>query len=68
MLHVRESTVEVHLIPRLNYAPKVAALMREQLELWNSQYGQLTDGSGRRIEIHLANRDQIEINMRRSFP
>lgn len=42
--------------------------MREQLELWNSQYGQLTDGSGRRIEIHLANRDQIEINMRRSFP
>lgn len=65
VLHATARTVEVHLIPRVNYAPKLETLMRHQMEQWNTQHSELTDGSGRRIEIHLAKRDQIEINLRR---
>lgn len=65
IVHASETVVEVHLIPRVNYQPKLAELIRRELGKWNQRNAEQRDGRGRRIELHLAQRDEIEIRLRR---
>jgi hypothetical protein len=55
--------LEVHLIPRVNYPPKIRRIIDELLHSYNEKKLTLPDGSGRRLRFHQTTREQLEIKL-----
>ncbi len=55
--------VEAHLLPTVNYPPKVRKLMEQLLEQINAAEPQMPDGSQRRLRLRLAEKEGIQLAM-----
>jgi hypothetical protein len=58
--------IVVHLMPRVNYAPRVRRIITELLAELNAKEPVFPDGSGRRFRLRLANRSELRLSIARS--
>jgi hypothetical protein len=58
--------IEVHLVPTVNYAPKLRKIIERVLQDLNDSALQLPDGSGRKLRLRLTRKEQIEVRIRDS--
>lgn len=56
--------IEVHLVPTVNYAPKLRKIIDRLLQDLNESALQLPDGSGRKLRLRLTRKEQIEVRVR----
>ena len=49
---------------RKSAVSQLVELIGKELGKWNQRNAEQRDGNGRRIELHLAQRDEIEIRLR----
>ena len=55
--------IEVHLVPTVNYAPKLRKIIDRLLQDLNASALQLPDGSGRKLRLRLTRKEQIEVRV-----
>ena len=55
--------VEAHLLPTVNYPPKMRKLIEQLLEQINAADPKMPDGSQRRLRLHLAEKEGIQLAM-----
>ena len=55
--------IEVHLMPRVNYEPKLAGIIKEHLARLNATGLTLPDGSGRKLRLLLTSREQVSVQV-----
>ncbi len=55
--------LEVHLIPRVNYPPKIRRIIDDLLSSYNEKKLTLPDGSGRPLRFYQTTREQIAIKL-----
>lgn len=53
--------VDVHLLPTVNYSPKLRNLIAQILDQMNAAGPQMPDGSKRRLGLHLAKKEGIQL-------
>ena len=63
VLEVGAKRVVVHLMPRVGYPPQVRRIIGTVLEGINAQEPVLPDGSGRRLQLRLAQRSEMELSI-----
>jgi len=56
--------IEVHLVPTVNYAPKLRKIIDRLLQDLNAGELTLPDGSGRKLRLRLTRKEQIEVRVR----
>lgn len=56
--------IEVHLVPTVNYAPKLRKIIGRLLQDLNDSELKLPDGSGRKLRLRLTRKEQIEVRVR----
>ena len=56
--------IEVHLVPTVNYAPKLRKIIGELLHDLSESDLLLPDGSGRKLRLRLTRKEQIEVRVR----
>ena len=66
VLEVATEQIVVHLMPRVNYPPRVQRIINELLAELNAKEPLLPDGSGRRLRLRLANRSELRLSIARS--
>jgi hypothetical protein len=55
--------IEVHLVPTVNYAPKLRKIIDRLLQDLNASAPQLPDGSDRKLRLRLTRKEQIEVRV-----
>ena len=63
VLEVGSDQIVVHLMPRVNYAPKVRRILATVLEGINAMEPILPDGSNRRLKLRLAQRSEMKLSI-----
>jgi len=63
VLEVRPDQIVVHLMPRVNYPPRVRRILATVLEGINAQAPVLPDGSGRPLKLRLAQRSEMKLSI-----
>jgi Transposase protein len=63
VLEVRTDQIVVHLMPRVNYPPRLRRILTTVLEDLNAQQPVLPDGSGRRLRLRLARRSEMKLSI-----
>jgi hypothetical protein len=63
VLEVSAEEIRVHLLPRVSYSPQLRRIIAGVLEQINQQQPVLPDGSGRRLTLRLANREEMRLSM-----
>ena len=58
--------IEVHLVPTVNYPPKLRKIIDRVLHDLNQSDLTLPDGSGRKLHRRLTRKEQIEVRVRDS--
>ena len=58
--------IEVHLVPTVNYPPKLRKIIDRVLHDLNQSDLTLPDGSGRKLRRRLTRKEQIEVRVRDS--
>jgi hypothetical protein len=66
VLEVAAEQIVVHLMPRVNYAPRVRRIITELLAELNAKEPLFPDGSGRRFKLRLASRSELRLSIARS--
>ena len=66
VLEVAAEQIVVHLMPRVNYAPRVPRIITELLAEINAKEPVLPDGSGRGLRLRLASRSELRLSIARS--
>jgi hypothetical protein len=56
--------IEVHLVPTVNYAPKLRKIIARLLHDLNASDLKFPDGSGRTLRLRLTRKEQIEVRVR----
>jgi len=56
--------IEVHLVPTVNYPPKLRKIIARVLQDLNATDLKLPDGSGRKLRLRLTRKEQIEVRVR----
>jgi len=62
-LEVRPDQIVVHLMPRVNYPPRLRRILAAVLEGFNAQEPVLPDGSRRRLKLRLAQRSEMKLSI-----
>ena len=57
------SEIEVHLVPKVNYQPKLRKIITAHLDELNAGGLVLPDGSGRPLRLRLTSKDQISVRI-----
>lgn len=65
VLEVAAEQIVVHLMPRVNYAPRVRRIITELLAELNARDPIFPDGSGRRFRLRLASRSELKLSIAR---
>lgn len=63
VLEVRPDQIVVHLMPRVNYPPRVRRILAAVLEGINAQGPVLPDGSNRPLKLRLAQRSEMKLSI-----
>ena len=63
VLEVVREEIVVHLMPRVNYAPRVRRIINQLMAELNAKEPVLPDGSGRRLRLRLANRSELRLSI-----
>ena len=63
VLEVRPDQIVVHLMPRVNYPPRVRRILAAVLESINAQGPVLPDGSNRPLKLRLAQRSEMKLSI-----
>jgi transposase len=63
VLEVRPDQIVVHLMPRVNYPPRLRRILAAVLEGFNAQEPVLPDGSRRRLKLRLAQRSEMKLSI-----
>jgi hypothetical protein len=63
VLEVCPDQIVVHLMPRVNYPPRVRRILTTVLEAINAQEPVLPDGSRRRLKLRLAQRREMKLSI-----
>jgi len=63
VLEVRPDQIVVHLMPRVNYPPRLRRILAAVLEGINAQEPVLPDGSRRRLKLRLAQRSEMKLSI-----
>jgi len=63
VLEMEANLVRVHLMPRVNYPPKLRRILAAVLEGINAHDPVLPDGSGRRLRLRLAQRSEMRLSI-----
>ena len=66
VLEVAPDQIVVHLMPRVNYPPRVRRIITELLAELNAKEPLFPDGSGRRLKLRLASRSELRLSIARS--
>ena len=66
VLEVAADQIVVHLMPRVNYAPRVRRIITELLAELNAKEPLFPDGSGRRFKLRLTSRSELRLSIARS--
>ena len=66
VLELAAGQIVVHLMPRVNYAPRVRRIITELLAELNAKEPVFPDGSGRRLRLRLASRSELRLSIARS--
>ena len=66
VLEVAAEQIVVHLMPRVNYPPRVRRIITELLAELNAKEPVFPDGSGRRFRLRLASRSELRLSIARS--
>jgi hypothetical protein len=66
VLEVRPDQIVVHLMPRVNYPPRLRRMLATVLEGINAQTPVLPDGSHRRLKLRLAQRSEMKLSIQPS--
>ena len=53
----------MHLVPHVNYAPKLRKIIGDLLQTLNEKGQTLPDGSGRKLQLRLTARERIEVRV-----
>ena len=56
--------IEVHLVPTVNYRPKLRKIIDRVLQDLNATDLTRPDGSGRKLRLRLTRKEQIEVRVR----
>jgi hypothetical protein len=64
VLRWTETEIEVHLVPTVNYAPKLRKIIDRVLQELNASDLTLPDGSNRKLRLRLTRKEQIEVRLR----
>jgi hypothetical protein len=56
--------IEVHLVPRVNYPPKLRKIIQDLMSSLNDRSIKLPDGSQRPLRFHLTRKEQIALQIR----
>ena len=62
VLEVCSDQIVVHLMPRVNYPPRLRRILATVLEGINAQTPVLPDGSNRRLKLRLAPRSEMKLS------
>jgi hypothetical protein len=65
VLEVAAEQIVVHLMPRVNYAPRVRRIITELLAELNAKDPVFPDGSGRGFRLRLASRSELRLSIAR---
>ena len=57
------SEIEVHLVPQVNYSPKISKIIEKHLVDLNASGLTLPDGSGRALRLRFTRREQISVRI-----
>ena len=68
VLEVRPETITVHLMPKVNYSPRLQRLIRQLLEEVNGQQPQMPDGTQRALRFRLGSRSEMRLSLEISAP
>ena len=63
VLHWTGSVIEVHLVPQVNYPPKLRKIIEQHLENLNASGLTLPDRSGRPLHLRLTRKEQISVRI-----
>lgn len=63
VLEVCPDQIVVHLMPRVNYPPRLRRILAKVLEGINAQTPVLPDGSNRRLKLRLAQRSEMKLSI-----
>lgn len=63
VLEVRPDQIVVHLMPRVNYPPRLRLILAAVLEGINAQKPVLPDGSNRPLKLRLAQRSEMKLSI-----
>ena len=63
VLEVCPDQIVVHLMPRVNYPPRLRRILATVLEGINAQTPVLPDGSNRRLKLRLAHRSEMKLSI-----
>jgi hypothetical protein len=63
VLEVAAEQIVVHLMPRVNYAPRVRRIITKLLAELNAKKPMFPDGSGRRFRLRLASRSELRLSI-----
>jgi hypothetical protein len=66
VLEVCPDQIVVHLMPRVNYPPRLRRILATVLEGINAQSPVLPDGSNRRLKLRLARRSEMKLSIQPS--
>ena len=66
VLEVCPDQIVVHLMPRVNYPPRLRRILATVLEAINAQTPVLPDGSNRRLKLRLAQRSEMKLSIQPS--
>jgi len=55
--------MEVHIVPKVNYPPKLEKIIRSHFETLNADGLTLPDGSGRPLRLRLTSKDKISVRI-----
>ena len=66
VLEVCPDQIVVHLMPRVNYPPRLRRIIATVLEAINAQTPVLPDGSNRRLKLRLARRSEMKLSIQPS--
>ena len=63
VLEVQTQQIVVHLMPRVNYPPRLRRILGAVLEGINAQRPVLPDGSSRSLKLRLAQRSEMKLSI-----
>ena len=63
VLEVVQEEIVVHLMPRVNYTPRVRRIINELMAELNAKEPVLPDGSRRRLRLRLGNRSELRLSI-----